>query len=110
MLRVAIYSVDSDNSDTLQRESQIVVFDFNGICSIIEVLPKTFRHFLGAGFPLIFFFSRMTECHSWSSMFDSGLLFEEKFDSRLSRPCRNGLRVSQKFLPRVRRTLEMLVI
>ena len=34
MLRVAIYSVDSDNSDTLQRESQIVVFDFNGIRSI----------------------------------------------------------------------------
>ena len=62
MLCVAIYSVDSDNFDTLQRESQIVVFDFNGICSIIEVLPKTFRHFLGAGFPLIFFFSRMTEC------------------------------------------------
>ena len=34
MLRVAIYSVDSDNFDTLQRESQIVVFDSNGISSI----------------------------------------------------------------------------
>ena len=34
MLRVAIYSVDSDNIDTLQRESQIVVFDFNGIRAI----------------------------------------------------------------------------
>ena len=34
MLCVAIYSVDSDNFDTLQRESQIVVFDFNVICSI----------------------------------------------------------------------------
>ena len=34
MLRVAIYSVDSDNFDTLQRESQIVVFDFNGIRAI----------------------------------------------------------------------------
>ena len=34
MLCVAIYSVDSDNFDTLQRESQIGVFDFNVICSI----------------------------------------------------------------------------
>ena len=34
MLCVAIYSVDSDNFDTLQRESQIVIFDFIGICSI----------------------------------------------------------------------------
>ena len=101
MLCVDIYSVDSDNFDTLQRESQIVIFGFIGICSI---------HRSSAGFPLIFFFTRMTECHSWSSMFDSGLLFGEKFDSRPSRPCRNGLRVSQNYLPRVRRTLEMLFI
>ena len=56
-------------------------------------LSKTYRHFISAGFPPLFFFTRVAECHYWSSMFDKGLVFGQRFDSRPGLPCCNCLRV-----------------
>ena len=42
------------------------------------------------------YFPWVAECHSWSSMFDQGLVFGQRFDSRPGLPCCNCLQVSQE--------------
>ena len=97
MLCVDIYSVDSDNFSILSSaKARQLSLSLSEYIRSIEVLPKTYRHFISAGFPLLFFFPRVAECHSWSSMFDQGLVFGQRFDSRPGLPCCNCLRVSQE--------------
>ena len=99
MLCVDIYSVDNDNFSILcSAKARWLSLSLSEYIRSIEVLPKTYRQFISAGFPLLYFFPRVAECHSWSGMFDWGLVFGERFDSRPGLPCCNCLRVSQEVL------------
>ena len=71
MLCVDIYSVDSYNFSILcSAKARWLSLSLSEYIQSIEVLPKTYRQFISAGFPLLFFFPRVAECHSWSGMFD----------------------------------------
>ena len=71
MLCVDIYSVDSDNFSILcSAKARWLSLSLSEYIQSIEVLAKTYRHFISAGFPQLFFFPRVAECHSWSGMFD----------------------------------------
>ena len=96
---VDIYSVDRDNFSILcSAKARQLSLSLSEYIRSIEILPETCRHLISAGFPLLFFFPRVAECHSWSSMFDQRLVFGERFDSRPGLPCCNCLRVSQENL------------
>ena len=71
MLCVDIYSVDSDNFSILcGAKARWLSLSLSEYIQSIEVLAKTYRQFISAEFPLLFFFPRVAECHSWSGMFD----------------------------------------